>query len=400
MKAPERGRIVLWNEAYAVMFGIPVGQAVGETIADVLSPESAKRIEELDREMLASPMEQEISDLIMESNVHGHRVAHVIRTPIFDARNEVEYIVSIVRDITDEQARMNEIRLASKVFETTADAIVITDADDHVVMVNSAFSKLTGFTPDDMLGRLLSESPFRPIDPIESATRMERLHREGSVTGEVLRVHKDGSELVLWVTATCARDAGGRIINYVRVFTNISALKDAQRKLEQVASFDALTNLPNRRLFNDRLNQALLRASRSKRRVGLLFLDLDKFKEVNDTLGHDIGDQLLREVAVRLEKCVRGSDSLCRLGGDEFTIVVENATLPVDAIRVAERIVQALVTPFVLSGHEVKTTVSVGVAIYPDDGTEAATLIKNADVAMYRAKHGGGNRYELFSTSD
>jgi PAS domain S-box-containing protein len=228
MKAAERGRIVLWNESYSVLFGIPVGQAIGKTVADVLSAASAERIEELDRQLLASPMVQEANDLTIVAN-GARRIVHVIRAPIFDAHNEVEYIISIVRDITDEQARANEIRLASKVFETTADAIVITDAEDFTVMVNSAFSKLTGFTPEAMLGRLLSETPFRPTDPVESAARMEHLHREGYVTGEVQRVHKDGSELVLWVTATCSRDAGGKIINYVRVFTDISPLKEAQR---------------------------------------------------------------------------------------------------------------------------------------------------------------------------
>jgi diguanylate cyclase (GGDEF)-like protein/PAS domain S-box-containing protein len=397
MKAAERGRIVLWNESYSVLFGIPVGQAIGKTVADVLSAASAERIEELDRQLLASPMVQEANDLTIVAN-GARRIVHVIRAPIFDAHNEVEYIISIVRDVTDEQARANEIRLASKVFETTADAIVITDAEDFTVMVNSAFSKLTGFTPEDMLGRLLSETPFRPTDPVESAARMEHLHREGYVTGEVQRVHKDGSELVLWVTATCSRDAGGKIINYVRVFTDISPLKEAQRKLEQMASYDTLTNLPNRRLFHDRLEHALSRASRSDQRVGLIFFDLDGFKDVNDTLGHDVGDQLLCEVAGRLRECVRESDSLCRLGGDEFTVIIENAMLPADAIRAAERIVQALATPFQLSGHEVKTTASIGIAMHPDDGAESTTLIKNADVAMYRAKQSGRDRFQVFST--
>jgi diguanylate cyclase (GGDEF)-like protein/PAS domain S-box-containing protein len=343
-------------------------------------------------------MVQEANDLTIVAN-GAQRIVHLLRAPIFDARDEVEYVISIVRDITDEQARANKIRLASKVFETTVDAIVLTDAEDFVVMVNPAFSKLTGFSPDEMLGRLLSETPFRPIDPVESAARMEQLHREGSVTGEVPRFHKDGSELVLWVTATCARDAAGKIINYIRVFTDISPLKEAQRKLEQMASFDTLTRLPNRRLFHDRLDQALSRASRSRQRVGLVFLDLDGFKDVKDTLGHDISDRLLQEVNAQLHDCVRESDSLCRLGGDEFTIIIEHATLPDDAIRVAERIVQVLAAPFLLSGHEVKTTASMGIAIYPDDGAERATLIKTADVAMYRAKQGGRNRFEVFSTT-
>ena len=397
MKAGERGRIVLWNESCEVINGVKATEAVGRTFEDVLPPASAARIAEMDRQLLASPMAQEISDMVLESPMRGKRTLHVIRAPIFDAQNEVEYVVSILRDITVEQARMNEIRLASKVFETTADAIVVSDGDDRVIMVNSAFSRLTGFPPEEIQGQLLAESPFRPTDPADAAARMQRLQQEGHVTGEVVRMRRDGSELPFWITGTCVRDAGGNIINYVRVFTDISQLKEAQQEMQRLASFDTLTGLPNRRLFHDRLEQALERAGRSHHRVGLLFLDLDGFKDVNDTLGHAIGDQLLREVAARLNECVRGSDSLCRLGGDEFTIVVENATLPDDAIRVAERIVGALAPPFLLAGREITTTASIGIAVYPDDGTDSTNLLKNADVAMYRAKKCGRNRFELFS---
>src|SRR6185295_2259116 len=171
--------------------------------------------------------------------------------------------------------------------------------------------------------------------------RMQQLKQNGYVTGEVLRMRQDGSELPCWVTATCVRDKTGQIANYVRVFSDISQLKESQRKLSQLASFDALTGLPNRRLFHDLLNRALDRAARIGHRVGVLFLDLDGFKQVNDTLGHDVGDELLRGVAARLDKCVRAYDSVCRLGGDEFTIIVDNAALPDDAVRIAERIVQA-----------------------------------------------------------
>jgi PAS domain S-box-containing protein len=212
--------------------------------------------------------------------------------------------------------------LASKVFETTADGIVISDRDDRVIRVNSAFTKLTGYTQDEMQNHRVFDSPFTPLDREEAEKRMERLRVEGVVTAQIQRRHKDGSELHLWLTATFVLDGDGEIVNYVRVFSDISQIRNAQRRLEQLANFDSLTGLPNRRLFSDRIQQAILRAERSGCGIGLLFLDLDGFKHINDSCGHDVGDQLLSVVARRLTACVRSSDSLCRLGGDEFTVII------------------------------------------------------------------------------
>jgi diguanylate cyclase (GGDEF)-like protein/PAS domain S-box-containing protein len=268
-----------------------------------------------------------------------------------------------------------------------------------VISINTAFSRLTGYGSGEMLGKLLSETPFRPTDLQESDARMEHLHRYGAVTGEVPRQSKDGKPLALWVTATCVRNGAGRIVNYVRVFTDISLLKESQRKLELLASFDALTGLPNRHLLHDRLVQALQRTSREGGRMGLLFIDLDGFKEVNDTLGHDVGDLLLNGVVARMQECVRTSDSVCRFGGDEFVILLEPMDDAADAVTIGERIVAALSPPFLIEGHRIKTTASIGIALNPEDGTDAITLLKNADVAMYKAKRSGRNRLEFFSVS-
>lgn len=387
---------LLWNEANEVLFGIKSERVLGKTLAEVMPAEAGARILELDRELLASPMVQEVVETT-EDPGKARRILRRITAPIFGANDQVRYLLSIVSDITDEQTRADETRLASKVFESTADGIVLSDADDHVIMVNAAFSRLTGYAPAQMLGQRLSESVFRPMDPVDYRHRMARLHRDGVVTGEVPQRRKDGSPLSLWITATIVRDARGKIINYVRVFTDISQLKETQRKLEQLASFDTLTGLPNRRLLQDRLDQALRRASRSGRGMALLFIDLDVFKEVNDTLGHDVGDLLLQEVAVRLQQCLRASDSVGRFGGDEFAIVIEDATLPADAIRVAQRIVDGLAAPVLVGENRIQTTASIGIALCPQDGTDATTTLKNADIAMYRAKKYGRNRFEFFS---
>ncbi len=399
MKTSELGRVVLWNPAAEFIFGVRANEALGKTIHDVFPPDRAAAVEERDRALLESPMVQEVPRLVIDIPQRERRLCHVVRVPVFDADDQVEYIVSITHDITDEQARADELRLISTVFETTADAIVLSDADDRVIAVNAAFTKVTGFEPGEMLDKLVTESPFAPSDLVQYAARQEQLGQNGYVSAEVTRYRKDGSELPCWLTKNCVRDDGGNIVNYVRVFTDISQLKKAQQRLEQFASFDTLTGLPNRRLFDLRLEQVLKRSERLGGHVGLLFIDLDGLKSVNDIHGHDAGDALLREVANRLRQSVRAGDSLCRLGGDEFTVIVEDATLPQDAIAVAERIVATLAVPFDIAGRAIRSGASVGIALYPAHGRDAATLVKSADVAMYRAKQSGGRRYKMAASS-
>jgi len=396
MKAADHGRYVLWNESNEVLFGVKAERALGKAAAEVMPGDLAASIEEWDRELLASPMVQEAMKSVYVPG-RGPRIIRDIRAPIFGADGAVEYLMSIATDVTDDQARADELRLASKVFETTADGIMLTDSDDRVIMVNSGFSRLTGYGPDEIVGRTLAESAFRPTDPAESEVRMARLHREGFVTDEVQRFRRDGTPLFLWVTATCVRDAAGAIVNYVRVFSDISPLKEAQRKLEQLASIDALTGLPNRRLLDDRLEQALRRSLRAGGDAALLFIDVDDLKEVNDTCGHDVGDLLLKEIAGRLRECVRASDSVGRYGGDEFVVVLEDGARAMDALTVCQRIVAALAAPAMVGGHRVSRAASIGIALYPQDGTDGATLLKNADVAMYEAKKAGGNRFVVFA---
>jgi len=393
------GQYVLWNESNALTFGRKSEDALGKTVRDVIPAENVAHILDLDRQLLESPMVQEAVQ-VRDLPGKGRRIYNLIRAPLFGAEGQVEYIMTSATDITEERARTDELRLASKVFETTADAIVITDADDRVVMINAAFSKLTGYDAREIVGKILDESPFRPLDVAEAQARDARLNRDSVVTAEVPRVRKDGTPLSLWLTASCVRNADGTIRNYVRVFTDISLLKETQQKLEQLASFDTLTGLPNRRLLYDRLEQAARRAQRSNKGMTVMFIDLDGFKKVNDTLGHDVGDLLLQEVALRLQKCIRLSDSVGRLGGDEFAMVLEDTQAPADSVQIAERILAALASPFVLGGHPVTAAASIGIAVYPKDGTDALTLLKNADVAMYRAKQAGRKQFRFFSEPD
>ena len=300
---------------------------------------------------------------------------------------------------TERKAAAAALRLASKVFEATTDAIALSDADDRVVIINAAFEKLTGFSASEMVDLPWVESPFRPVDPSESAKRGEQLLRDGYVTGEVTRFRKDGKELSLWITATCVYDKEGKLANYVRVFSDISALKESQRQLEQLATHDALTDLPNRNLFNDRLNQAISHAQRTGVGLGVFFLDLDHFKYVNDGFGHDVGDTLLTTVARELQDQVRKGDTVARVGGDEFAILLTNLkNTTADATTVARKVQERFSRPLVVGARELTITPSIGISLYPGDGETAARLLTRADAAMYLAKEKGRNGFAFYTS--
>lgn len=396
-RAESLGRVVVWNHACEYMYGATAAQTIGNTFRDFGPAGYVRRIEEMDRAMLQSPMVQQLMNEPIDAHGRGRRYLNVVRAPIFDADDRVEFIITIATDVTAEKAREDELRLASKVFETTADAVLLSDSDDRVIMVNHAFTELTGFTPDEMRGKKVGALPFAAGHLDSDDDFMERLKREGRVTEELLQHRKDGSVLPCWATASCIVDEHGAIANFVRVFSDISALKASQQQLERLANYDTLTGLPNRRLFQDRLELALQRARRSHEGAALLFIDLDGFKEVNDSIGHDIGDLLLREVASRLLVSVRVVDSVSRLGGDEFTVIIEDALLPEDAINVAQRVLHAMTQPFLVAGHAISTSVSIGIALFPQDGADATALLRNADAAMYKAKRAGRNQLQLFS---
>jgi diguanylate cyclase (GGDEF)-like protein/PAS domain S-box-containing protein len=391
------GRIVLWNHACEYMYGCRAEDAIGKVFRDLVPAEYAERVEHWDRKMLESPMVQEVANAPVEPPGRGRRYLNFIRAPIFDADDNVEFIISIATDVTEEKAREEELRLASKVFETTADAVLVSDAEDRVIMVNEAFAELTGFTADEVRGRKVQELPFAAGHLDSDEEFIERLKREGRITEELLQYRKDGRALPCWATASCVLDQRGAICNFVRVFSDITDLKASQQQLERLANYDTLTGLPNRRLFQDRLELAIRRGHRWHKGAALLFIDLDGFKEVNDTIGHDVGDLLLREVSARLLQSVREVDSVSRLGGDEFTVVLEDA-LPEDAIGVAERVLQSLSEPFFVAGHPIVSSASVGIALFPGDGVDATTLLRNADAAMYKAKRAGRNRFARFAT--
>ncbi len=294
-----------------------------------------------------------------------------------------------------EQRRLiSRLRQAAHVFESTTDGVMITDANGRIEAVNQAFTDITGFKAGEVLGknpRLLNSE--RQDDRFYEDL-WEELIRDGRWQGEIWNRRKSGELFPVWESISAIRDDKGRVTHYVAILSDISALKRADERLTHLAHFDPLTDLPNRVLFQDRLGHALDHARRRGGRVGLLFIDLDGFKAVNDALGHATGDRLLREVAQRLRSCVRQCDTVARLSGDEFTVILEGLLVREHVMPIVQNIVEGLAVGYGIDGQEIRVTASVGVSFYPDDGREVNTLMQKADAAMYQAKEAGGNDFQ------
>jgi diguanylate cyclase (GGDEF)-like protein/PAS domain S-box-containing protein len=279
----------------------------------------------------------------------------------------------------------------SVVLETLADGVVVLDAFHRVVDLNPAAERILASSITDSIGR--------PIDQLlpTVASLFERSLRSRTIDAEV-QLGRDPTVRDYEVTVSPLPDQAGRTAGRLVVLRDISERKLAEERLERLAHYDTLTGLPNRKLFGDRLSQALIRGRRNPAPVALLFLDIDDFKDVNDTLGHDVGDGVLKELAVRVQACVRAEDTVARLSGDEFTVILPEIAGPSDAALVATRVLEAVRRPVTVGPHELYVTASVGVCVWPADGDDPVTLLRNADVAMYRAK-AHKNRFEFYASS-
>jgi len=311
---------------------------------------------------------------------------------------EYGLVAVLLSDITDRQINEEKLRQASTVYENTAEAIMIADSRARITSVNAAFSRVTGFSEEEVLDknpRFLQSG----IHDTEFYQKMWlAINEEGQWQGEIWNRRKNGELYPAWETITAIRNADQVVSHYVSVFSDISSIKDAEKRLSELAHRDALTGLSNRLVFNANLEQAIERANRHKSKVALLFLDLDNFKLINDTLGHGAGDSVLKVVAKRLLKNVRAQDLVSRLGGDEFTIILEEINDTNDISTLAQNIINAVSQSIALEEREVYVSTSIGISIYPDNANTAGNLAKTADAAMYRAKNSGRHTFFFYTT--
>ncbi|TVT75074.1 MAG: EAL domain-containing protein [Denitromonas halophila] len=306
-------------------------------------------------------------------------------------------VVTTVSDVTHQRQTDARLRLADKAIEHSPDAIMITTTEGMILRVNPAFTRLTGYRLDEVIGHSPALLRSGQHDAAFYTAMWDSIHRSGRWEGEIWNRHKRGHLFAERLSISAVEDAPGHISHYVAVFSDITAAKTEAARMSHLAQHDALTGLPNRSLMSDRLNQALHRSQRHRAIVALLFLDLDRFKTVNDTFGHGVGDLLLQQVATRLTGCVRESDSVGRLSGDEFMVVLTDLVDAEQAGQVARKILASLASPFDIDGHQVQTSFSIGIALCPNDARSAKDLRQHADTALYHAKASGRNAFRYFT---
>jgi diguanylate cyclase (GGDEF)-like protein/PAS domain S-box-containing protein len=391
-----KGRFLDVNTVACERYGYSKAEFLQMTPQDITTKGRAKNI-------LQRVEEIRTEGYFLYETVHVRRDGTKIPTEV--SSQIIEYggrpvVLSIVREITErkqaeEALRESETRLR-KLFEAIPEAVMVHDEEGNILHINDVGAKRLESSMEDLVGKNL-----RDIVKTENAAlipdhvRMAR--RNGSCTFETIYVSRSGRTIVAEVNESPIELEGKSVI--LSVARDITERKRAERQLAYIATHDALTGLPNRVLFNDRLNLALAQAERHQQKLAVLLLDLDRFKEINDTLGHSVGDQFLRVTSKRLKGLLRKSDTLARMGGDEFLFLVTEIARSDNATEVARKILESFREPFLVEDHELRTTASIGVTIFPDDGADSDTLLKNADIAMYSAKQGGRNNYQRYTST-
>jgi diguanylate cyclase (GGDEF)-like protein/PAS domain S-box-containing protein len=358
---------------------------------------------------------QEKDILSGRASVHEHRIIHssgevrAIRnriTPIFDESNNLIQIVGVFVDITTQQRMEQNLRESQEWFSTTlkciGDGVIATDITGKITFMNPIAEALTACTEKDALGKdiekvlhLVNEETRELVtNPVNIVINEKRIV---GLANHTLLINKNGVEIPIDDSAAPILNDQGEMAGIVMVFRDVIERKSYEEKIKKYAYYDSLTGLPNRRLFTDRLTMALVNAKRNNTTLATMFIDLDQFKMVNDTLGHEIGDLLLVEVAGRLTRCVREGDTVARLGGDEFIILMQDVD-PIVVTQVAERIIDKVSCKYTITGHQLFTTPSIGTSFYPDDGKDVESLIKHADMAMYYVKGNGKNNHQFFAS--
>ncbi len=404
------GIIVSWNAGAEKIYGYTPQEMIGRSMLLLVPPD---RPDELPQILAKIKRGERIAHFETVRVRKDGRVVDISKSisPVKDRNGNIIGASTIARDITDNKRIQTEIikkteelekassilRLAEKIFESANDGIVVTDIEGVIQMVNPAFITTTGYTLDELLGftpRILRSGRH---DEAFYKGMWEQLIKKGQWTGEIWNKRKNGELYPEWLSISAIHNDAGVITMYSAVCRDLSERLEYEEKIRHQAFHDALTGLPNRLLFQDHLEKALSLAKRNHKSLATFFLDIDGFKKVNDTLGHDVGDLLLQAVAQRLLSLVRSSDTVARMGGDEFTIILSEIEHPEDAALIANKVFEAIRKPFFLSEHTIHVTTSIGISLYPLNGQDIQTLMKQANSAMYITKNSGKNNFHFFS---
>ena len=391
------GEFISVNESFAEITGYSLKELNSLSYWD-LTPESYAADEEA---QLRSLTEKGYYGPYEKHYIHksGELVAVRLNGSLITEPSGEQLILSVVENISAYTDAKEKLRLSSLVLENSSEAMLITDENNLIISANPAFSEITGYSIEEIKGKDPGSFKSGKHDNAFYKAMWKSINETGGWRGEIWDQRKNGEVYAKWLTIDTIKDKDENITRYVALFSDITDRKLSEETIWKQANFDTLTNLPNRNMFQHRLKQEIIKSSRDNLSLALLLIDLDQFKEVNDTLGHDMGDLLLQIAANRIQECIRESDTVARLGGDEFTIILPELHDNKNVDTIAEKLITALAEPYQLEDEVVHISASIGITIYPNDATAIDTLIKNADQAMYAAKNRGRNRFSHFTQS-
>ncbi|MEX6501856.1 bifunctional diguanylate cyclase/phosphodiesterase [Pseudomonas zhanjiangensis] len=388
------GQLIEVNEGFSQITGYSSQEAIGHSTLELgiwANPDDRTRM--IERIQQHGRLRDQVA--LIRTRDGRTRLCELSAQPV--PIGDQPCLLTIARDITERQIMQEKLQQAATVFESTAEGVLITDPHKRIVAVNRAFTSITGYSEAEALGQTPQLLASDQHDQAFYNAMWRQLEDQGHWQGEICNRRKNGELYPEWLTISAVRNEADQITHFVGVFADISPLKHAQARLDHQAHHDPLTGLPNRTLFETRLRHALEDAREEQSQGAVLFLDLDRFKHINDSLGHPVGDQLLKGIAQRLKERLRDVDTVARLGGDEFIILLPGLHQADDAEQIANKLLACFTPPFQLDAHEFFVSASIGVSLYPKDGVDVATLVKNADAAMYRSKAKGRNRVELYT---
>ncbi|MEH6556294.1 MAG: EAL domain-containing protein [Oceanicoccus sp.] len=394
---PERN-IARVNRSMEVIFGYDINELAGKTTSILY--ERSEDYEWLGR----IRFNRTDADKLKQFEVSFQRkdgstfIGETHSTAVNSDDGQLLGFIGVTTDISERQKDKEKLELAASVFTHAREGIMITDANASIIEVNNTSTEISGYSRDEIIGKNLRMFTTDRQSPEFYAEITQSILTTGHWTGEIWNRRKNGEAYAVLQYIDAVRDENGAIKNYVAMSSDITLMKEHQDQLERSAHYDPLTNLPNRVLLADRLGQAMLRCQRHQQSLAVVFLDLDGFKVVNDTYGHDIGDELLIALSQHMKETLREGDTLSRFGGDEFVAVLADLSKAEDCEPVLERLLKAAATPTTVSDAVIKVSASIGVTLYPQDGVDADQLMRHADQAMYVAKQAGKNRYNLFDT--
>jgi len=334
---------------------------------------------------------------IRHANGEWHWIEDEGRVVEWDKDNKAARMIGTRRDITEDKLSEDQLRLSATVFENASEGILIMDTNFHFLTVNDCFTRITGFSEEEVRGKTMAMASHSGGVNAELYSEIaSTVRREGFWEGEMSERRKDGEPYPIWLQLSAVYDDDGQITHYVGMFSDLTQRKEAEEKLQFLSNYDRLTGLANRTMFRERLHKSLALARLNRERVALLTLDLDRFRPINDSLGHEIGDKLLRMTAERLRTLDIEEGTLARVGGDEFTLIIDNYRSSSDVESLCQELINVMRKPFNIGGHELLLGVSIGASVFPDNAKEAQALINQADLAVHQAKRTGGNNVQFF----